>query len=669
MILGALAFWFIVAFTGGAVAQPTYLSPSSNTVSCKQRAIACQAIDVLLDQQTTDPSRQNRTVNLHPTQITTGGSSGALSTLAVGGGAAVSTAPVATGIAATDTAALQAALNAVPATGGVLFVPAGSYALNAALQIHSNTRLSCSSAAVFRETDPMAGAPTPFIKNVNFSASTIIDHDIVIIGCHLIAASTFNLGAINGGIQLRAITHALIDHVTCEYGGGCTTFRMSNGTIVQNSTALHSYNSCFDQFEHPWQAYVLNNFCTTHGYGITLTGADVTGSTSGITSGAVIANNYVSLLGMFTPVPAAFSDFYSAIWTMGGPPAPDGVSNVRIMHNVVDLGASSFTGSISGATLTVTAFTAGTTPLGPGSVVVGAGVTDPLGASPTVITAYGTGRGGTGTYTVSQPLAIGSEPMTASTRNTCIEISGAGRDVLVDGNRCLNGLRTLIYTFDADGGGVPENISIVNNIVEGTAETTPGNLISVTVPDVEVSNTVATNVSGYAFGIAMSSTNNVARHNRIPMGSAGYYDLSGSTTPTIVEPELLQSWTPTLTFNGDGTGITYSSRSGTYSIDGKVLHVCGDVALSNKGSATGAALIGGLPVQFPLETATLATAPIRYAANFAGTAPTTLLNKVGVLHLTTAVGDVTNTDFSNSSVFKFCGKFATRQGRKTPSVP
>jgi hypothetical protein len=64
-----------------------------------------------------------------------------------------------------------------------------------------------------------------------------------------------------------------------------------------------------------------------------------------------------------------------------------------------------FTGSISGTTLTVTAISAGY--LGIGSVIAGTGVT--VG---TTITAFVSGSGGVGTYTVSASQSVGSVAMT-----------------------------------------------------------------------------------------------------------------------------------------------------------------------------------------------------------------------------------------------------------------
>lgn len=65
------------------------------------------------------------------------------------------------------------------------------------------------------------------------------------------------------------------------------------------------------------------------------------------------------------------------------------------------------TGSISGTTLTITAMTSGS--FAPGMVISGSGVT-----ANTTITAFGTGTGGAGTYTVSTSQTVASTTITGS---------------------------------------------------------------------------------------------------------------------------------------------------------------------------------------------------------------------------------------------------------------
>lgn len=71
------------------------------------------------------------------------------------------------------------------------------------------------------------------------------------------------------------------------------------------------------------------------------------------------------------------------------------------------LGAAVVTGSISGTTMTVTAVTSGLLMLG--MTVTGTGVT-----AGTKITAFGTGTGGTGTYTVNNSQTVASTVLTGA---------------------------------------------------------------------------------------------------------------------------------------------------------------------------------------------------------------------------------------------------------------
>ena len=85
------------------------------------------------------------------------------------------------------------------------------------------------------------------------------------------------------------------------------------------------------------------------------------------------------------------------------PAASDGYAN----WSAAGMNAIPLTGSISGGVLTVSATPSGA--LGPGQTISGSGI-----ASGTQITAFGTGIGGKGTYTVNVSQTIASEAMTAS---------------------------------------------------------------------------------------------------------------------------------------------------------------------------------------------------------------------------------------------------------------
>lgn len=73
------------------------------------------------------------------------------------------------------------------------------------------------------------------------------------------------------------------------------------------------------------------------------------------------------------------------------------------------------------------------------------------------------------------------------------------------------------------------------------------------------------------------------------------------------------SWTPAITFGGGATGLTYGSRSGSYTRVGNVWFCAFNVVLSAKGSSTGNALLTGLPVSVGS-----ATGGMKSSGNFTG---------------------------------------------------
>ena len=133
---------------------------------------------------------------------------------------------------------------------------------------------------------------------------------------------------------------------------------------------------------------------------------------SGSTSVTVVDSSYTPLTGDFV--------------IFSGAAAVNGVT-LNGEYEATTLSTVTTTGSISGFTLTVTAFTGGV--LAVGHVLSGTGVT--VG---TKITALGTGTGGTGTYTVSASQTVASTTITATpvassyqvTASTTANASGSG---------------------------------------------------------------------------------------------------------------------------------------------------------------------------------------------------------------------------------------------------
>jgi hypothetical protein len=70
---------------------------------------------------------------------------------------------------------------------------------------------------------------------------------------------------------------------------------------------------------------------------------------------------------------------------------------------------------------------------------------------------------------------------------------------------------------------------------------------------------------------------------------------SASTDVNTLDDYEEGTWTPAITFGGGSTGITYSTQLGFYTKIGNTVTVQFRINLSNKGSSTGVASLGGLP--------------------------------------------------------------------------
>ena len=70
---------------------------------------------------------------------------------------------------------------------------------------------------------------------------------------------------------------------------------------------------------------------------------------------------------------------------------------------------------------------------------------------------------------------------------------------------------------------------------------------------------------------------------------------SGTMTSELLNDYEEGTFTPSITFGGGSTGITYSQQTLRYTKVGRVVSVQGLIALLNKGSSTGQAVITGLP--------------------------------------------------------------------------
>jgi hypothetical protein len=116
------------------------------------------------------------------------------------------------------------------------------------------------------------------------------------------------------------------------------------------------------------------------------------------------------------------------------------------------------------------------------------------------------------------------------------------------------------------------------------------------------------------------------------------------------------SWTMGLSFGGASTGISYFLNSGTYTKIGRKVTVNGILILTNKGSATGAATLTGLPFAVAggfqhYSAASLRSTAITSTGVIQGytTSAATAISLQGYASATGVVTNLTNVDFANNS--------------------
>jgi len=155
------------------------------------------------------------------------------------------------------TAGVQAALNAVPAAGATVLVPK-LCPISASLLIKSNTLLrGCGPGTGFVA---LAGFPGgALVKNQNFSASTLTDHDISFENL------TFDYGPISGSaashcLEQWYVTNVRITNCTFQVrgNGNATACIACYNTHVQGCTAYAFTNCAYDHWMHPVNGRVSN---------------------------------------------------------------------------------------------------------------------------------------------------------------------------------------------------------------------------------------------------------------------------------------------------------------------------------------------------------------------------------------------------------------------------
>lgn len=143
-------------------------------------------------------------------------------------------------------------------------------------------------------------------------------------------------------------------------------------------------------------------------------------------------------------------------------------------------------------------------------------------------------------------------------------------------------------------------------------------------------------------------------------GLLGKIEWDGAGTLRYKPPTI---WTPGISFGGGVTGITYSGQVGYYERIGSRIFFSGYVALSNKGSSTGAANITGLPVASKNVASYFHTPTIRAdtMSSITGMVQALIAPNSSVISMTFlgtgAATVVDNTHFQNTTVLIVSGHY------------
>jgi len=133
----------------------------------------------------------------------------------------------------------------------------------------------------------------------------------------------------------------------------------------------------------------------------------------------------------------------------------------------------------------------------------------------------------------------------------------------------------------------------------------------------------------YVSGVTITEIGTLAdfRAERYDTSTNKLYDISDNafvgtgTSVSLTGREVpvysTGTWTPTITFGGGSTGVTYTTQEGLYTRIGDTVWVSAYVLLSAKGSDTGTALVNGLPFTASNSAASSQSLTVGNAANAA----------------------------------------------------
>lgn len=511
-----------------------------------------------------------------------------------------------------DTAAIQAAYNAVPTSGGTVVWPAGTYLISATIFIKPNTTTLGYGAVVWPNTTiwnnpSFTPAPDGFVPNkqcfcnANWNVSSLTDSNISI------QRLVFNNGPATGsGARGVAIFHYVttvkVTAIRQNGGGGGPAFVACDDTLVEASSFFAVGYSAADHFSGAQNARVVNNLIVMSS-SATANAIQFTGSTANNTAGTsvklTVTGNQVYGCSVNTyAIGITETDVSST------------ASDIDISHNIVDLNGY------------------------PGAGGIGL-------------------YGGGGDWKIDDNLVMNTinYPAIYAQPNAY----GTPSSVHVQANRIINcthpGLALL--TVIANDTTVLDNDFIGCTSLNPIAVAGDNSVVRSGRMDSGTGGARASITGSPVFFADYNLDSGYEEHSAGVQSGVGFKIGTGSTLASYLDS---QTFTPSVQFGGASVGITYSSQTGAYIRIGKFIYFTVSIVMTAKGSSSGSATVVG----FPFSQVGALAAPcvtIGYANMNSVTVPPTIHINSATAAIISAIGAaaLTDTNFSNTTNLSFAG--------------
>lgn len=520
-----------------------------------------------------------------------------------------------------DTAAIQAASDAIALNGGILLFPPGfNFVVNKTIFLYSNTVVwgygSQITGSLPFQNPTFTPAPDGFqpgpgrriFCNANWSVSAFTDHDIKICGL------LFNNGSSSGaervyGATFHYVSRIEVDSVTVLGGGGAFAFVHCDGTNTHDSFGYGVGYSFADHWSHSTNCSVINNLVTC-GTGINACAIQFTGTT-----GANTPETSSKFTCIGNRVYGSSVNTYSIGITATGD-TNSLVNDIIISNNIVDMDGYPGAGGIG-------LYGGGTNWLISNNIVQNV-------SGYRSYEVFGNGFGTPGRVQFSNNRAVNCTFTTGlgviyhilSDDSSIIDNDAIGctclTPIIVTGNNCI--IRS--GRMDSGTGASPRGIISGSNTFFHDYNVTTG---------------------------VLSSTKAV-------QSAVGFVVGGGDTLDSYLEA---QSWTPVLAFGGASSGIAYSTQVGRYLRIGSFAFFMGTIVLTNKGTSTGSATITGLTA-IPQQGVIGVRINVNTALNMPGLTDEPVLSISGgtvsmKISAITTGAPLTDSNFSNSTNLFFSG--------------